>query len=104
TIGDRVVYGCALQDIVWACGGEPAKAHVDNERGIAELAVGLEISQIHDRTSYSGRPGQPRFAVLFHGNNLCFRRYSIESRGKRRIRQIVAKSENDAGDRDSVSE
>jgi hypothetical protein len=84
-------------------GGEPAKAHVDNERGIAELAIAFEISQIHDCTSYSGRPGQPRFAVLFRGNNRCFRRYSVESRGERRIRQVVSKSENDAGDREPVT-
>src|SRR6266511_1991642 len=102
-MGDGIVNSCALQDVVWASGREPAKAHVDNERGIAELAIGFEISQIHDCTSYSGRPSQPRFAVLFHGNNRRFRRYSVESRGERRIRQIVSKSENDAGDRESVT-
>src|SRR6266536_5976305 len=99
-MGDGVVHSCAFQNVI----DKPAKAHVDNERGIAEVAVDLQVSQIYDCPSYNRIPGSVVFAVHFHGNDRYFWCYSVESRRERRGRQIVAKSENDARHRDSVTE
>src|SRR4029453_16175484 len=93
-MGDGIVNSCTHQKIV-----RPATAPVDNKRGIAEMAIDLQISQIHVGTCRSGIP-----VALPDGYNRCFWCYSVESHGKRRIHEIVAKSENDAGHPKSVTE
>src|SRR6266487_3446812 len=99
-MGDGIVNSCTHQNIV----ARSATALVDDQRGIAEMAIDLQISQIHEGTCQSGIPGNPRFAEPLDGNNRCFWCYSVESRRERRVRQIVAKSENAAGHPKSVTE
>src|SRR6266496_4101462 len=68
------------------------------------MAIDLQISQIHEGTCQSGIPDSEatRFAEPLDGNNRCFGCYSVESRRQRRIHEIVPKTENDAGHRNSV--
>src|SRR6266536_413792 len=93
-MGDGIVNSRAHQNVV----ARSAKAHVDNERGITELAIDLQISQIQECTSHGGKPLSD-----LGRDNRCFWCYSVESRRKRRIHEIVAKSENDAHDCDSMT-
>src|SRR6266496_2110299 len=99
-MSDGIVNSCTHQNVV----ARSATAVVDDQRGIAEMAIDLQISQIHEGTCQSGIPDSEatRFAEPLDGNNRCFGCYSVESRRQRRIHEIVPKTENDAGHRNSV--
>src|SRR6266536_2000333 len=99
-MSDGIVNSCTHQNVV----ARSATGVVDDQRGIAEMAIDLQISQIHEGTCQSGIPDAPRFAEPLDGNNRCFGCYSVESRRQRRIHEIVPKSQNDARHRDSVTE